>query len=91
MEYDFCGEKLLPLHFLWWFSFVRETYTKVKAVDTKNSIIHFDNNKHAAIPYRPSTGPELGFFCEKYYTGKTLFSLQEWVCSEDNSLLNFKR
>ena len=36
---------------------------------------------YTAIPYRASTGPEQGFPCEKYYTGKTLFSLQGWVCS----------
>jgi hypothetical protein len=50
---------------------------------------------HTAIPYRASTGPEQGFHCvvfphpvmktgfpcEKNYTGKTLFSLQGWVCS----------
>ena len=36
---------------------------------------------YIAIPYRASTGPEQGFPCEKYYTGKTLFSLQGWVCS----------
>jgi hypothetical protein len=44
------------------------------------------SNTYTAIPYRASTGPEHGFPCvvfpcEKNYTGKTLFSLQEWVCS----------
>ena len=46
-----------------------------------------------AIPYRASTGPEqdfpcVVFPCEKNYTGKTLFSLQGWVCSVDS--LNFR-
>ena len=29
-----------------------------------------------AIPYRASTGPEQGFPCEVFHTGKNLFSLQ---------------
>ena len=34
-----------------------------------------------AILYRASTGPEQGFPCWEKLTGKTLFSLQGWVCS----------
>ena len=33
--------------------------------------------KYTAIPYRASTGPEQGFPCEVFLTGKNLFSLQE--------------
>ena len=32
--------------------------------------------KYTAIPYRASTGPEQGFPCEVFLTGKNLFSLQ---------------
>ena len=32
--------------------------------------------KFTAIPYRDSTGPEQGFPCEPFLTGKTLFSLE---------------
>ena len=31
---------------------------------------------YTAIPYRASTGPEQGFPCEVFHTGKNLFSLQ---------------
>ena len=31
---------------------------------------------YTAIPYRASTGPEQGFPCEVFHTGKSLFSLQ---------------
>ena len=33
-------------------------------------------NGHTAILYRASTGPEQGFPCEVFHTGKNLFSLQ---------------
>ena len=32
--------------------------------------------RNTAIPYRASTGPEQGFPCVLFLTGKTLFSLQ---------------
>ena len=34
-------------------------------------------NDHTAIPYRASTGPEQGFPCEVFNTGKNLFPLQD--------------
>ena len=47
------------------------------------------NKKYTAILYRASTGPEQGFPCEVFLTGKncfllqgTLFSLEGWVCRE---------
>ena len=45
-------------------------------------IIFFGKNlltqlfNHTAIPYRASKGPEQGFPCEVFQTGKNLFSLQ---------------
>jgi hypothetical protein len=41
--------------------------------DSISLFVHFDNT---AILYRASTGPEQGFPCEVFHTGKSLFSLQ---------------
>ena len=37
---------------------------------------HIQGVDYTAIPYRASTGPEQGFPCEVFHTGKNLFSLQ---------------
>ena len=34
------------------------------------------NDNYTAILYRASTGPEQGFLCEVFHTGKNMFSLQ---------------
>ena len=44
----------------------------VKA-NQKKAFFGFEMN-HTAIPYRASTGPEQGFPCEVFHTGKNLFS-----------------
>ena len=46
---------------------------QLKGVSLQTFILQFANT---AILYRASTGPEQGFPCEVFHTGKNLFSLQ---------------
>ena len=48
-------------------------YTQLIYKATLSLALKFE---YTAIPYRASTGPEQGFLCEVFLTGKNLFSLQ---------------
>ena len=50
----------------------KQTYLLLQ-VNSYESDLDF---RHTAILYRASTGPEQGFPCEVFHTGKNLFSLQ---------------
>ena len=59
------------------------TFLKYLSISEAIFMIDLDNflsnkriMKYTAIPYRVSTGPEQGFPCEVFHTGRNLFSIQ---------------